>query len=81
VEGRADPGALRGNLINILVTDDDGAQHPGEAVDDHLLVIDAGTAASAPSSSMAGRQLGVGQEEWTHIAEPGVPARCPSYPP
>ena len=41
---------------------------------DHLLVIDAGTGSvRAVVFDVQGQQLGVGQEEWTHIAEPGVP--------
>lgn len=41
---------------------------------DYLLVIDAGTGSvRAVVFDMEGRQLGVGQEEWTHVAEPGVP--------
>lgn len=41
---------------------------------DKLLVIDAGTGSvRAVVFNMGGEQLGVGQEEWTHIAEPGVP--------
>ncbi len=40
----------------------------------HLLVIDAGTGSvRAVVFDVTGRQLGVGQEEWTHVAEPGVP--------
>ena len=41
---------------------------------DNVLVIDAGTGSvRAVVFDMEGRQLGAGQEEWTHIAEPGVP--------
>ena len=41
---------------------------------DYLLVIDAGTGSvRAVVFDVQGQQLGVGQEEWTHIAEPGVP--------
>lgn len=41
---------------------------------DYLLVIDAGTGSvRAVVFDLEGHQLGVGQEEWTHIAEPGVP--------
>ncbi len=41
---------------------------------DYLLVIDAGTGSGrAVLFDGTGRQLGVGQEEWSHIAEPDVP--------
>ena len=41
---------------------------------DHLLVIDAGTGnCRAVVFDATGRQLGVGLEEWSHLAEPGVP--------
>lgn len=41
---------------------------------DKLLVIDAGTGSvRAVVFDIEGEQLGVGQEEWTHVAEAGVP--------
>ncbi len=40
----------------------------------NLLVIDAGTGSvRAVVFDLQGQQLGVGQEEWTHVAEAGVP--------
>jgi len=40
----------------------------------HLLVIDAGTGSGrAVVFDLDGRQRGVGQEEWTHLAEPDAP--------
>ena len=69
-------GALRGKLINTLVTDETtAAEILGEdELNDSLLVIDAGTGSvRAVVFDMKGQQLGVGQEEWTHVAEPNVP--------
>lgn len=41
---------------------------------EHLLVVDGGTGSvRAVVFDAAGRQLGVGQEEWTHVTEPDVP--------
>ena len=43
-------------------------------MNDHLLVIDAGTGnCRAVVFDATGQQLGVGLEEWSHLAEPGVP--------
>ena len=41
---------------------------------EYLLTIDAGTGSGrAVLFDLAGNQVGIGQEEWTHISEPGVP--------
>ncbi|WP_444430370.1 hypothetical protein ACTTAM_03460 [Rhodobacter capsulatus] len=40
----------------------------------HLLVLDAGTGSGrAVVFDRAGNQVGVAQEEWRHLPEPGVP--------
>ncbi len=75
-EGRTDPGrAARKADQHSGDRRNDGARHPGEGeLSDYLLVIDAGTGSvRAVVFDARGQQLGVGQEEWTHIAEPGVP--------
>ena len=43
-------------------------------MNEYLLTIDAGTGSGrAVIFDLAGNQVGIGQEEWTHISEPGVP--------
>ena len=69
-------GLLRGRLANILVTDEPTAREllGREKMTTHLLVLDAGTgSARAVIFDRHGRQVGLAQEEWTHLPEAGVP--------